>query len=360
MNQPEKTITEQNSSQRGMRFLISAAALVLIIWGMNQAQLVLSVVLVSGFLAVIGTPPVRWLVTKRVPPAAAVLIVMAGFILILLIVGVLLGLSVRSILASLPLFQDRLLQLALGLKRFMAGFGLAIDAKALLGYVDQDAMVVLGAGALAKLNSLLSGAVLILLTVSFILFEAATFKGKLRAALGDPKAVFPEFHKFVDDVKHFVIIQTGVSLIAGIYAGVWLAVLGVDFAVLFGLLAFVLNYVPNIGSVIAIIPAVLLAFIHFGPGRAGLVLLGYIPVTFIIGNVLQPRLMGKKLELSTLVVFLSLLFWGSLLGVIGMVLCVPFTMALKFGLERSDNTRWIAVLLERGPDGAGTGQVKTL
>ncbi|RIK73569.1 hypothetical protein DCC62_17060, partial [candidate division KSB1 bacterium] len=126
------------------------------------------------------------------------------------------------------------------------------------------------------------------------------------------------------------------------------ALLGVDFPVLWGFLAFLLNYVPNLGSIIAAVPAILLALIEFGIGRALLATAGYLAVNIILENMMEPRLMGRRLGLSALVVFLSLIFWGSLLGLIGMVLSIPLTMILKLACESSESTRWLAVML--GPE----------
>jgi len=139
-----------------------------------------------------------------------------------------------------------------------------------------------------------------------------------------------------------------VSFFTGMTAGVWVGVLGVDFAILWGLLAFLLNYVPTIGSILAAVPPVPLAFVQFGPGKALLVAAGYIVINVVIGNLIEPRIMGKGLGLSTLVVFLSLLFWGWALGTIGMLLSVPLTMVVKIALEGHPNTRWAAVLLGSG------------
>jgi AI-2 transport protein TqsA len=125
-----------------------------------------------------------------------------------------------------------------------------------------------------------------------------------------------------------------------------LSLIGVDFAPTWGLLAFLLNFIPNIGSIIAAVPAILLALIQLGLPSALLTLLGYLVVNITIGNFLEPRVMGRSLGLSTLVVFLSLLFWGWVLGPIGMVLSVPLTMIAKIALAANEDTRWLAVLLE--------------
>jgi predicted PurR-regulated permease PerM len=205
--------------------------------------------------------------------------------------------------------------------------------------------MILTAGLLSGLSSVLSDLVLILLTVTFILLEVSSFPIKLRKILGDPKQAFPQFTKFVNDMKRYMVIKTIINLIAGILIAVWMYILGVQFPVLWGFLAFLLHYVPNIGAVIAAVPAMLLALVQLGMGSALLVAAGNILIGFIIGNVIEPRLMGRKLGLSTLVVFLSLIFWGSLLGLIGAILCIPLTMTLKFAFESNEKTQWIAVLL---------------
>jgi AI-2 transport protein TqsA len=265
------------------------------------------------------------------------------------LIGLSVGISVKSIINAAPFYQTRLQQQFASLKELLAGMGITINDNDIQKYVNYDTLKNYVAGIVTGMGSVFSDTILILLTVAFILLEASSFPVKLRKTLGDPKAVFPEFSKFVNDIRRYVVIQTAVSLTAGIFAGVWLSVLGIDFAILFGLLTFLLNYIPNVGSVIAIVPAAIIAFIQFGIGRCALAIGGYALIIFIIGNIVQPRLMGQKLGLSTLIVFLSLLFWGSLLGVIGMILCVPFTMVLKFVLERSENTRWIAALFGRVP-----------
>ena len=201
---------------------------------------------------------------------------------------------------------------------------------------------------LAELGSALSNMVLILLTVVFILLEASSFPVKLRAVLGHPEQVFPQFTRFVVDIERYMVVKTLISLATGLLVGIWLTVLGVDFPILWGFLAFLLNYVPSVGSTIAAIPAVLLALIQLGIGSAGMATAGYLVVNFILDGVVSTRLMGQRLGLSTLVVFLSLVFWGSLLGPVGMVLCIPFTMTLKFACENNKGTQWIAVLL--GPE----------
>jgi len=341
-------MTEQNNSQQGIRFLVIAAALVIIIGGINQAQSVLVSFLVAVFLAMLGTPPVLWLARKRIPSVVAVLLVVAGMITILLIVGAIVGASINSFYTELPVYQTRLQEEVSAFQSFLATKGIRGMDKVLRGYINPGTVMSLTASLLAELGSALSNIVLILLTVAFILFEASSFPVKLRAVLGDPLQAFPQFTRFVGDIERYMVIKTLISLATGVLIGTWLSILGVDFPILWGFLAFLLNYVPNVGSTIAAIPAVLLALVQLGIGSAAMATAGYMTVNFILDNVIETRLMGRRLGLSTLVVFLSLIFWGSLLGPVGMVLCIPLTMTLKFACENNKGTRWIAVLL--GPE----------
>ncbi len=337
-------MTDQINSQQGTRFLISVAALVIIVYGIYQAQSVVALLLLSVFLALLGTPPVLWLKRKHIPSFVAVIIIMAGMISLLLIIGGVLGVSLSTFSDALPFYQKRLHEHVLALRVFLAGKGIVITEKALFEYFNPQAVISLTAGFITAMG-LVPNILLVLLTVTFILLEASSFPHKLRSILGDPELAFPQVTKFVDDIRRYMVIKTIISLIAGGIIGLWLFILGVDYPILWGFVAFLLHYVPNMGIIIAAIPAVLLAFLQLGMGPAALVAAGYFVVGFTIGNVVEPRLMGRKLGLSTLVVFLSLMFWGSLLGLIGVILCVPLTMSLKFAFESSKGAQWIAILL---------------
>jgi predicted PurR-regulated permease PerM len=335
---------DQINSHHGTRFLISAAALVIIVYGIYQAQAVVALLLLSVFLALLGTPPVLWLKRKHVPSFVAVIIIMVGMITLLLVIGGVLGVSLSTFSDALPFYQKRLHEQVLVLRVFLASKSIVITEKALFEYFNPVAVVSLTAGFITAMG-LVPNILLVMLTVAFILLEASSFPHKLRSILGNPELAFPQVTKFVDDIRRYMIIKTIISLMAGGIIGLWLFILGVDYPILWGFLAFLLHYVPNMGIILAAIPAVLLAFLQLGVESAMLVAAGYLTVGFIFGNVVEPRLMGRKLGLSTLVVFLSLMFWGSLLGPIGVILCVPLTMSLKFAFESSKGAQWIAVLL---------------
>jgi predicted PurR-regulated permease PerM len=344
-------MTDQSTSHRGTRPFIIAASLVIMIWGINQAQSVVVVFLVSVFLAVIGTVPVLWMERKRIPSGAAVLIVLAAMITLLLSIGVVVGASLNGFSNALPFYQTRIQDMLLELKALLARNGMALTDKVLLGYINPGVVMNLTAGLFTALSSVLSNIVLILFTVTFILLEASSFPAKLRLVQDNPKASFQQFSVFVNDIKRYMVIKTLINLIAGTLITIWLSILGVDFPVLWGFLAFLLHFIPSLGSIIAAVPAVLLALIQLGGGAAAFTAVGYLVIGTVLGNAIEPRIMGRKMGMSTLVVFLSLVFWGNLLGVVGALLCVPLTLTLKLACEVNEGTRWIAVLL--GPETSG-------
>ncbi len=338
-------MTELNNLNRGTRILVIIGMIAIISISIKQAQATLEWLLFTIFLAVIGTPPVLWLERNRIPYVVAVLLVVAGMAILLVVIGVFVGTSLNSFYTDLPSYHALLQKRVSSLQAFLAANGINITDSLLVHQIDPEAVKRLTASLLRGIGSALFELAMILVTVTFILLEASSFPVKLRAIWGDPQRDFHLFMKFIYDIQHYMNIKTAISLMEGILVGVWLSILGVDFPVLWGFLVFLLRYVPNVGALIAAVPAILLAFIEFGTGRAAMVAIVYLAIEFILGNVVEPMLMGRKLGLSALVVIVSLIFWGSLLGICGVVLCIPLTMTLKFVCENSKNARWIAVLL---------------
>lgn len=325
--------------------LLSVAALVVVVAGMRAASGILVPMIVATFLAIISMRPMRWLLSKGVPTILAVVIVVLAIVSSMSVMGILVGSSLTSFTSSLPTYQDRISEMMAGLFGWLGGLGIDVSSPSLTESVDPSAVMRMVSAILAGLGGLLSNAVLIVLTVVFILLEQSSFPVKIHAAFGDFEGAFPSFRQFAESLNRYLAIKTVISLVTGILIGLWATILGVDFPVLWGLLAFVFNYVPSIGSIIAALPAVLLAYLQLGMGTAIPLALGYFVVNMTLGNFVEPRYMGRGLGLSTLVVFLSLLVWGWILGVVGMLLAVPLTMTAKIALESRDDTRWIAILL---------------
>ena len=158
--------------------------------------------------------------------------------------------------------------------------------------------------------------------------------------------------RLLDALSRYMVIKIGTSATTALFVWVWLWLFGIDFAILWAILAFLFNFIPYVGAVLMAIPAVLMALVQADLQTALLVALGYLFANTLIGTILEPRIMGKGLGLSTLAVFLSLLVWAWVLGTIGAFLAVPLTIALMIAFEASPATRPLAILLGPDPDAA--------
>lgn len=338
------------STDKPLRVLIMGAALVIIIAGMRLAQAILVPFLMAVFIAIITGPLLTRMKRRKIPTAAALLLIMAGVIAVTVLTGILLGGAISDFTEVLPLYQEKLRGETANLAVLLESYGIKSEDQHLLKYTDPAVAMGLAGKLLAGLGGLLSNTFLILLTVVFILLEASTFREKLRAALGHTDDTYQELQNFLGSINRYMVLKTWISVATGVLTTAWLAVLGVDFPILLGFLAFLFNYVPNIGAFIAAVPAILLALIGLGPTPALLVAGGLIAIHTVIGNILEPRYMGKGLGLSTLVVFLSLVFWGWVLGPVGMLLSVPLTMTIKIALASHPQTAWLDTLLGEQPE----------
>ena len=189
---------------------------------------------------------------------------------------------------------------------------------------------------------------LVFLAVVFILIEAGGLPAKLRMAFHLTEEAEGRIGRLSSAIKQYIMIKSLASLATALCIWVWLWILGIDFAVLWAILAFLLGFIPFAGAILMMIPAVLMALVQTDLLTTLLVALGYLAANTVIGSVLEPRIMGRGLGISTLAVFLSLLFWGWVLGTVGVFLAVPLTMALIIALDSSPQTRPIAILL--GPE----------
>jgi len=329
------------------KFLISGACLVILIAGMQAAAPLMVPFLMAAFVACICLPPMQWLMTRKVPASAAVFIVILGLLLVGVLITVFAGASVSSFSQDLPFYQTRLEEQMAQFILWLLGYGITVPDGAVHDLFNLSAAMGMAGAFLSGVGNVLANTFFIVLTVIFIMFEAIALPHKW-ALLGEHAPSTDAVKKFMESVNKYLVIKTGVSLATGAAVTAWLTILGVDYPILWGLIAMLFNFVPNIGSIIAAVPALLLALVQLGPESVLYVGAGYIVVNLVMGNVVEPRFMGRGVGLSTLIVFVSLVFWGWVLGVVGMLLSVPLTMIVKIALESKDETRWIAVLL--GPD----------
>ncbi len=338
-------MTEKINSQPVLHFFIITALLVVIMWGTYHAQTLLSLFFLSLFISIIATPLIRFLQRRHIPFGVGVLLVIVILIILFGLISILVGTSIKNLSENIPTYMQRLDEQSAELRKMLADKNIIINEKKFTDSFKPDALMTVAGSVVIAIGSLFSNVVLVFLMVTFLLLESPYFSAKLREGLGTTKPFFLNFTAFIKNLNRYIIVQTILSFAAGVLVTLWLYVLGIEYALLLGVLVFLSTYIPSIGPLFVIIPIFLLSYIQFGIGYGFLGGGGAAAITFALGNFVYPKLMGERLGLSTLVVFLSVIFWGSLLGVVGTILCVPLTMALKFALENSNSTRWIAILL---------------
>ncbi|MDX8381664.1 MAG: AI-2E family transporter [Ghiorsea sp.] len=332
---------------RSEHILLIAACITIIVAGLKLAAPLFVPILLSAFVAIICLPPLYFLLNKGLNVTASVFIITGTLICISLLVSLFAGTAIADFSHNLPFYQTRIHNQTGELFAWLASMGIEIPTGSLMDNFDPSSVMKFVGNLLSGLGNALTNVFLLLLIVIFILFEAVTLPHKW-AAMDQHAPNTAAFKQFIKTVHSYLVIKSFVSVATGIFITIWLSILGVDYPVLWGLLAFLFNFVPNIGSIIAAVPAVMLATVQLGLDSAVYTALGYVIVNVVMGNVIEPRYMGKGVGLSTLVVFLSLVVWGWILGPVGMLLSVPLTMIVKLACEANPKARWIAILL--GPD----------
>jgi AI-2 transport protein TqsA len=342
---------------RGARVLLTAASLVVVIAGLRASGTLILPLLVAIFVAIVSSPLLAWLRRNRAPVPVAVITTVLVDIAVLVVLILLVTRAVNELATLGPRYQDRVTAFILLAIDWLRDRGFDISRRESLELVNPGAVLDLLGTILRGLLSVLSNMFLVLLTLVFLLFEATSFPRKLRVAFGG-QANVERLGRLMGQVQRYLVIKTLTSLGTGLLVATWAWTMGLDFPMLWGLLAFILNYIPNIGSILAAVPAVILAMIQLGPAAGAILALGYLLINIGMSNFLEPPLMGHQLGLSPAMVFISLVFWGWVWGPVGMLLAVPLTVILKIMLEHTEDFRWLAVLLGPAPP-EGTAPVVT-
>jgi len=389
----------------GTKFLVISSSLIVIFAGLRAAQSLIAPFLLAVFFAVVLMPPLRWLKNKGLSDAVAILVLSMVVFLFGLFVIAILSSSLNSFLVKLPTYQNKLgavMKQADGWidgakKKFAEMEGslkesvppilprhneepeekndehaaespsinplpeLPSDEPPIRSAdIRNDSTIsYLSLNKIIDLNSLtsyvrvlvqemlnLAGvSFLVVVMVVFMLIEAARIPEKLAAAFPNSDLSNEYLRRIGEDTWKYTKIKTLISLLTGVATTVGLWFLGVQYSVLWGLLIFFLNFIPNIGPIIASVPPVLLALVDQGPVGCAVVTGYLVVINWAIGYGLEPRYLGEGLGISELVVLLSLIFWGWLLGPIGMFLSAPLTMVFKIVLQNNPDTRWVAILM---------------
>jgi len=321
------------------------AAVVVILAGVMAAQSIILPVILSLFISIICSQPIIWLEKKKIPYTLAMLIVLVSVGLLIIVLGGIVGNSLSSFMQDAPKYEENLRQMFVTTFNNLNEAGANINSQQLLDLIDPEKLLSFIAGAVGELGGIMSDSFLIMIITVFMLLEVKTFSYKAELIEKLHGTSLKYLDKIGTSIRHYLSIKSVISLVTGILIWLWISVIGVDYAILWGLIAFLLNYIPSIGSILAAVPTMLLALIQLGFGGMIWTGLGYVVINIVLGNIIEPKVMGKGLGLSTLVVFLSLITWGFVLGTVGMFLSIPLTITIKIILEQNPQTQWMALML---------------
>lgn len=336
-------------SSVSLRTMLMLASLIVILSGIKAASQIVIPFLLALFLSIVLYPLVRFMAQRfRIPHVISIVLIVLVIIFGFLTMASVIGSSFNDFSRTLPQYRGLMSEHLHDLQRYAAQFNISISSDELMQYFDPALLVSFLTKMLSGFSGVMTNIFLLLMTVVFMLLEVQTLPHKLNNSLTNPAKGMLNIKNAINSISRYLAIKTVISLVTGIIIWGFLSWVGIKYAMLWGVLGFLLNYIPNIGSFIAAVPPILQALLFNGLSE-GLIVLGcYIAVNITIGNIIEPRIMGRGLGLSTLVVFLSLIFWGWLLGPVGMLLSVPLTIVAKIMLEANPESRRLAVMLGDG------------
>lgn len=326
----------------GARFFVLLACIVIVIAGIKEMSNLILIILMALFITALSLSPFLWLKKKKVPEILSLIIVILLIFGILYTFSILFAASVSGFKEKLPFYEERFGELWLSMHAWLLDIGVINQDIKLMSLVKSTNLMKSSGGTVAGLGKLISNPFIVMFVYIFMMLEVTIFNEKMKlispSTLGNMQVIISNIRKYFG-IKFLTSFMTGLIIYIG------LVIIGVDFPLLWGLIAFILNFIPSIGSIFAAIPAVLLAFIQFNPITGLITGVLYIVVNVLIGSIIEPFLMGRNLGLSPLVVFLSLLIWGFMLGPIGMLISAPLTMILKIIFDNRQQTSIVAIMI---------------
>jgi predicted PurR-regulated permease PerM len=346
-------MSSQGKSIAGQRvspivvFLISIAAAVIVLAGMKAAAGVVASLMLAGMLTIALAPLQVWLIKKRWPSWLALLATMLVGVLILASLILVLVASLAQLADALPTYSDEIDGLTSDVTKLLVQYDVDVDTIMNELSINTSRIVEMGASLVTSLLGALTDTGLVIVIIAFMLFEALELPKKIeivKPRMGEERLM--RWQRSLSHTRQYLVLTAGMGAATGAINAIFLLFLGVDFAILWGIVAFLLSFIPNVGFILALIPPTVLALLEFGWQRALIVVIGYIVINGFFDNVLKPKFMGEGIDLSALLVFVSLIFWGFILGPLGAILAIPLTVLVKELIIESDkDISWVGVLM---------------
>ena len=348
---PQETQPPRSSWGEGARFLIITACIFIVVFGLHHARPFLVPILMATFLAIISYS-FTYLLRRylRFPHWLAVTSTVAADGGIIFGVISLINFLAQDMKATLQgEFTVRLTEKYNEMMQWLGKIGVEEEARALFSspqdLFNVQQVVSITQALTSQVLSFMTTCTLVLIVMTFMLGEAPLFHRNMSKLPNSAKGK-SDFLSALRGIQRYLFIKTIASLCTGALAWLLCAAMDVPFAFLWGVVAYVLNYLPTIGSIVAAIPPILLALLMGGWGPMFIVSLGYLGINFMIGNGIEPIFLGKQFGIATTVIVLSVLFWGWVWGPFGMLLAMPMTVLLKLALENSHDMSWMAVIID--------------
>ncbi|MCP4632396.1 MAG: AI-2E family transporter [candidate division Zixibacteria bacterium] len=344
--------TENNKTLRLIAAFLGIIVAVIMVVALKQLQSVMLPLSVAILLSFILGPLVEYLNGKKIPLPLSMFLMVVVVFSVFYLMGLLIYSSSNQFMNEFPKYEarvttmmhDTLTYFDIPLPRAQEYIN-QLDWKEALGSLSLPEII---SSTLGSFFGFLGKLIMVTIISLFIIPGRKNLGVRLHKMFEHHRALVLEsmLESVNSQVQLYLVTKTAISLATGVLFALVLWILGVDFPVMWGFLAFVLNFIPTIGSIIATLPPVLICFVQFGIGwKVVLAALFLSAIQMVMGNVIEPRIMGKRLNISPLVVILSLIFWGWLWGIPGMILAVPITAAIKIACENIDPLKPIGVLL---------------
>lgn len=325
---------------RATKTLAAMASFVVICAGLHFARPVVVPALLAAFVAVVTVPIVVWMRKLGAPRFVAISAAILFDIAAVTGLGAAIAYSLTEFYDLLPLYQQQVTILNERITAWL--LRMHIDQAQVTEWMALASPTEYVETTVRSFANLMSNLVMVMVLVILMLFEGPGLRTKVTSLV--KVETLSRFAQGMDQVNQYLLVKTATSLLTGIAVGLWTFTCGMELPILWGLIAFMLSYVPTIGAIISGLPILGVALLELEPANTVLLAGGYVLINFAIG-VAEPRIFGRALGLSPLVVFLSIVFWGWLLGPVGALLSVPMTMVVKIILRNTQDLRWIAVLL---------------
>ncbi len=350
------------SEEQPRRFsflLIGLASIFVIIWGIQNLKFIINPILLALVITITVLPLPGKLTKRGIPGWLSLTLTILAVVGMLVIVVLFVVFSAGKLADEMPTYSASIEQ-----RQAEPGADNGTSTSA------SDESLTVPSTVVAEINNLLKSQqfnqmtatiigligksvfqlFMVMLIFAFMLAAAISLPSTSRMGLRADSPAIVRITQLTKDVRRYISLMTVINMLVGLGDTIFLYIIGVDFALLWGVLAWVLGYIPSIGFWVALIPPVFLAYAEFGPQTALIVFLGYVLINGTVQNIIQPRIFGQGLKISPVIVFISLFVWGWLLGGIGAILAVPITLMILGVLESFDSTHWLVVLVRATPE----------